>query len=69
MSHLQNNNIRLVEGVPKPSDFGSHSGTPLVINSITGIAYYFARGFVRPLQAGPIDVAGAFSNGFSAGFA
>lgn len=47
-----NDYVRLVEGVPKPSDFGSRSGTPLVIDSLTGFGY-FMQGDVINLMRSP----------------
>jgi hypothetical protein len=55
--------------VPKESDFSSHVGTPIVIDTNTQYAYFMDdSGVIRTLQVGPVSVIGAFSNGFSNGF-
>jgi hypothetical protein len=63
MSHY----IRLKEGLPLLRDFASGEGSPLVIDTLTGIAYYVKRNIIFPLQFG-VSVVGAFSDGFSDGF-
>jgi hypothetical protein len=64
-----NDYIRLVDRVPKESDFSSKVGTPIVIDTTTQYAYFMDNaGVIRTLQVGPISVIGAFSNGFSNGF-
>lgn len=61
------NNIRWKVGVPVLSDFSSGDGTPVVINVLTGIAYYVYKNVVYPIH-GATSVQGAFSDGFSEEF-
>jgi hypothetical protein len=61
--------VRVVSRVPTLADFGNKVGTPIVINRNTGIAYYLDKDTIRPIQGGPVDVQGAFSDGFSPGYA
>ena len=59
--------IRTKAGIPVLQDFLSGSGTPIVIDVLTGIAYYLFKNTVYPIQGGT-SVTGAFSDGFSGGF-
>lgn len=59
--------IKTKEGVPILRDFASQEGTPIVIDVLTGIAYYLYRNIVYPVQGGT-SVIGAFSDGFDTGF-
>lgn len=65
MSHY----IRLKDGVPTINDFLSNEGSPLVINTLTGVAYYLRKNIVAELVSGTMTVANAFNLGFSDGFA
>jgi hypothetical protein len=64
----ENRWIRTTSGPPKASDFASRFGTPIVIDILTGFAYYLHKNVVYPLQVTAPSVVGAFSNGFSDGF-
>jgi hypothetical protein len=45
--------VRESSGVPTLSDFISNIGTPIIVNSVTGIAYILSStGIVMPLKAG-----------------
>jgi hypothetical protein len=69
MNVLQGNNVRVVQGVPKASDFGSKNGTPLVIDAITGFAYFMFGDAILPLQTTTVvPGARAFSSGFDNGY-
>jgi hypothetical protein len=59
--------IKTKEGMPELRDFAAQDGTPIVIDVLTGIAYYLHKNLVYPLQGGT-SVLGAFSDGFSTGF-
>lgn len=61
--------IRTKRGVPTLNDFLSGEGTPIVIDVLTGIAYYLYQNIVRQLVGGEVTVTSAFSDGFSDGFA
>jgi len=61
--------IRLKDGVPELKDFLSNEGSPLVINTLTGVGYYLRKNIVMELVSGTVTVANAFSLGFSDGFA
>ena len=63
------NNVRISKGVPDKTQFAGTDGTPIVIDVLTGIGYYFYDGLVRPLVGGVLIVTNAFSDGFSDGFA
>jgi len=63
-----NNYVRLVEGVPRVVDFTTNVGTPILIDTLTGFAYYMNNNVVYPLQMAPASSVGAFSDGFSSGF-
>ena len=59
--------IRLKRGMPILRDFASGEGSPIVIDTLTGIGYYLYKNIVFPLQFG-ISSTGAFNDGFSNGF-
>jgi hypothetical protein len=59
--------IKTKEGVPELRDFAAQDGTPLVIDVLTGIAYYLHKNLIFPIQGG-VSVTGAFSDGFDTGF-
>lgn len=59
--------IRLKQGLPLLRDFASGEGSPIVIDTLTGIGYYLHRNIIFPLQFGTSSV-NAFSDGFSSGF-
>ena len=59
--------IKTKEGMPELRDFAAQDGTPIVINVLTGIAYYLYQNLVYPIQFGTSSV-GAFSDGFDTGF-
>jgi hypothetical protein len=59
--------IKTKEGHPELRDFASQTGTPIVINVLTGIAYYLHKNLIFPIQGGTSST-GAFSDGFSNGF-
>lgn len=59
--------IRTKKGKPELRDFASGDGTPIVIDVLTGIAYYLYKNLVYPIQFGTSST-GAFSDGFSDGF-
>lgn len=61
------NDIRWKAGLPVLSDFSSADGTPIVINVLSGIAYYAYKNVVYPIKGGT-SVQGAFSDGFSEEF-
>jgi len=63
------NNVRICKGVPTQINFMGTDGTPIVIDVLSGIAYYFYDGLVSPLIGGVLLVTNAFSDGFSDGFA
>jgi len=65
---LINNYVRVIGGVPTVLDFTSPVGTPVIINSVTGYAYYMHNNTVEPILPYGSSVAGAFSSGFSSGF-
>jgi hypothetical protein len=65
---LEFNNIRTVKGVPHVSDFASRTGTPIVIDTNTGYAYFLRGENVLPLQSAPASVVDAFSDGFDDGY-
>jgi len=62
------NNVRTYKGIPPAVAFGGADGTPIVIDALSGIAYYLYLGLVLPLVGGTQPVYNAFSNGFSDGF-
>lgn len=62
------NDVRTVKGVPHVSDFASKTGTPLVIDTNTGFAYFLRGIDVLPIQMAPASSIGAFSDGFSNGY-
>jgi hypothetical protein len=55
--------VRLIEGVPIPANFGIQSGgspnTPIVVNSLTGIAYVLVKGVVTVLPGTGVPYTGA----------
>lgn len=59
--------VRRKVGVPVLRDFAGEFGTPIVINALTGIAYYVYKNVVYPIH-GASSVQGAFSDGFSEEF-
>lgn len=59
--------VRTKKGMPVLRDFASNEGTPIVIDVLTGIAYYLYNNIVFPIQFGTSST-GAFSDGFSNGF-
>jgi hypothetical protein len=61
--------IRTREGVPTIRDFASGEGTPIVIDVLTGIAYYLYKNIVFQIVGGQTISTNAFSFGFSDGFA
>jgi hypothetical protein len=61
--------IRTKEGKPITSDFASGEGTPIVIDVLTGIAYYLFKNTPLPIIGGTFVSFNAFSEGFSDGFA
>jgi hypothetical protein len=63
-----NNYVRLHKGVPPIELFSSSVVTPIVIDVLTGFAYYMYNNVVYPLQMAPASSVGAFSDGFSSGF-
>ena len=63
-----NNFVRLHQGVPPKELFSSSMGTPIVIDTLTGFAYYMNNDIVYPLQIAQASSIGAFSDGFSDGF-
>jgi len=63
-----NNFVRLYQGVPPKEIFSNSVGTPIVIDILTGFAYYMNDNVVYPLQMAPASSIGAFSDGFSDGF-
>ena len=63
-----NNYVRVIEGAPTVLDFTSPVGTPIIIDAITGYAYYMHGNLVKPIAAFGTSSAGAFSSGFSTGF-
>jgi hypothetical protein len=68
MSIIKANDVRTVVGAPKVSDFNSKMGTPIVIDTNTGFAYFLRGNEVVPLQPAPPSVVGAFDDGFDAGY-
>ena len=68
MSRDYLNDIRVVQGVPHVSDFASKAGTPLVIDTNTGYAYFLRGKDVLPIQAAPPSAVDAWSDGFDDGF-
>ena len=61
--------VRLKDGMPTLQDFLSNEGSPLVINTLTGVGYYLRKNIIMELVSGTVTVANAFSLGFSDGFA
>lgn len=59
--------VRTKQGKPEKRDFASTEGTPIVIDVLTGIAYYLYNNLVYPIQGGTSSQ-GAFSDGFDTGF-
>lgn len=59
--------IRTKAGVPELRDFASGEGTPIVIDTLTRIAYFLHNNTVFPLAQNPLTI-NAFSDGFSNGF-
>jgi hypothetical protein len=59
--------IKTKEGYPELRDFSAQDGTPIVINVLTGIAYYLHKNLIFPIQGGTSST-GAFSDGFDTGF-
>lgn len=59
--------IRTKQGVPVLRDFLSSEGTPIVIDVLTGLAYYLYKNNIYPIHGGTSSL-GAFSSGFSDGF-
>jgi len=62
------NDIRTVQGVPHVSDFASKAGTPLIIDTNTGYAYFLRGNDVLPIQAAPPSSVDAWDDGYSDGF-
>jgi hypothetical protein len=60
--------IRKKDGVPVASDFAAADGTPIVIDVLTRIAYYYHDGDVFPIQGLTTSSTNAFSDGFDDGF-
>jgi hypothetical protein len=52
--------VRTRDGVPPKLSFSNGSGTPLVIDTQTGVAYYQHQGQVLPLQPSPERVRAAY---------
>jgi len=63
------NNVRISIGPPAMTNFMGTDGTPIVIDVLSGIAYYLYGGVIRPIMGGVLLVTNAFSDGFSDGFA
>jgi hypothetical protein len=59
--------IRTKAGVPILRDFASGEGTPIVIDTLTRIAYYLYGNQIFPLAPNP-SATNSFSSGFSDGF-
>jgi hypothetical protein len=68
MSTNTDNNVRLVTGFPQVGDFASRRGSPLVIDTNTGFAYFMRGEDILPIQLAPASVVGAFDDGFDGGF-
>jgi hypothetical protein len=68
MTIFRVNDVRTVVGTPKESDFASKQGTPIVIDTNTGFAYFLRGAEVLPLQTAPPSSVGAFDSGFDAGY-
>jgi hypothetical protein len=61
--------IKTKEGMPELRDFASQTGTPIVIDVLTSIAYYLYKNTIYPLATGTPIYDRAFSNAFSDDFA
>ena len=66
---IGSNNVRISKGPPAPIQFAGTDGTPIVIDVLSGVAYYFYDGVISPIVGGVMLVTNAFSLGFSDGFA
>jgi len=62
------NNVRTVQGKPRVGDFASKAGTPIVIDTDTGYAYFLRGSDVLPIQTPPPSSVDAWSDGFNDGF-
>jgi hypothetical protein len=61
--------IRKFSGVPPQSQFDSSEGTPLVIDTTTGVLYFFLDGTVQPVQANISPTPGlSFNSDFNGDF-
>jgi hypothetical protein len=65
---VRTNNVRTYEGIPPLVAFGGSDGTPIVIDVLSGVAYYTYNNLVLPIVGGVLVVYDAFSDGFSDGF-